>query len=118
KALANDETCPDAVFELAKIFDKEGNTASAGDFYQRASVLLAQDPKPANAIKRSEALTRVKALNPFAPRIAGIYEEYALDLDKLFRANKDTLTQDSAMERVSQLKLSTVLTPDKMPKFY
>src|SRR5438105_2761103 len=49
KALANDETCPDAIFELAKIFDKENNASAASDFYQRASLLYAQESKPATA---------------------------------------------------------------------
>lgn len=117
KALANDDSCPDAVFELAKIFDKEGNGA-AGDFYQRASVLLAQDAKPANAAKRGEALARVKALNPFAPRFASVFEDYSQELDKLVKKNSDSLTQESALEQVNELKLSSILAPDKMPKFY
>ena len=117
KALANDDACPDAVFELAKIFDKEGSS-SAGDFYQRASVLLAQDAKPANAAKRSEALARVKALNPFAPRFSSVFEDYSQELDKIVKKNNDTLTQESALEQVNALKLSSILAPDKMPKFY
>ena len=64
KALANDENCPDAIFELAKIFDKENNTAAASDFYQRASLLMAQENKTSTTAKRSE----------FAPELPTIAE--------------------------------------------
>src|SRR5689334_3435531 len=64
KALANDQSCPDAIFELAKIFDKENNLAAASDFYQRASLLMGQENKPNTSAKRTEADRRVRALNP------------------------------------------------------
>lgn len=118
KALANDENCPDAIFELAKIFDKENAGTTAGDFYQRALMLMAQENKPATTAKRAEADRRVKALNPFAPRFSAIFEEYAQDLDKLVKKVTDTGTQDAAAARVTELKMTTVLTPEKMPKFY
>ncbi len=118
KALANDETCPDAIFELAKIFDKENNTAAASDFYQRASLLMAQENKPTTVAKRAEADKRVKALNPFAPRVSGLFEDYAQDLDRLTKKVPDSVTQEAAFARVGELKMASVLAPDKMPKFY
>src|ERR1043165_197922 len=118
KALANDENCPDAIFELAKIFDKENNLAAASDFYQRASLIYAQENKPATTAKRAEADKRLRALNPFAPRLGTLFEEYAQDLDKLVKKVPDTVTQDSALARVNELKLPSVLTPEKLPKFY
>ena len=118
KALANDENCPDAIFELAKLFDKENAATTAGDFYQRASVLMAQENKPATTAKRAEADRRVKALNPFAPRFSAIFEEYAQDLDKMVKKIPDSATTDAAAARVTELKLSNVITPEKMPKFY
>ncbi len=118
KALANDENCPDAIFELAKLFDKENAATTAGDFYQRASVLMAQENKPATTAKRAEADRRVKALNPFASRFSAIFEEYAQDLDKMVKKIPDTATTDAAAARVAELKLSNVITPEKMPKFY
>lgn len=118
KALANDANCPDAIFELAKIFDKENAAVSAGDFYQRAMILMAQEGKPETVSKRSEADRRVKALNPFAPRIGAIFEEYAQDLDRLLKKVPDSVTQDAACARVDELKMSTIITADKMPKFF
>src|SRR5258706_4312774 len=61
KALANDENCPDAIFELAKLFDKENNPAAASDFYQRASLIYSQENKPATTAKRAEADKRLPA---------------------------------------------------------
>jgi tetratricopeptide (TPR) repeat protein len=118
KALANDENCPDAIFELAKIFDKENAAVSAGDFYQRAMILMAQESKPETVSKRAEADRRVKALNPFAPRIGGIFEDYAQDLDRLLKKVPDSVTQDAALARVDELKMSSIITAEKMPKFY
>src|ERR1043165_1151922 len=117
KALAYDEDCPDALFELAKIFEKEGNTPTACDFYQRAALVYAQDNKPATTAKRVEAERRVKALSPSAPRLTAVFEEYAQDLDRLVKKAPDTLTIDAASDRVTELKLSSVLAPEKMPKF-
>lgn len=116
KALAYDEECPDALFELAKIFDKEGSP-HACDFYQRAALNYAQDNKPANAVKRAEAERRIKVLNPSAPRLTAVFEEYAQELDRLVKKSKDNLTIDAASARAEELKLSTVLVPEKMPKF-
>lgn len=118
KALANDETCPDAIFELAKIFDKENNSAAASDFYQRASLIFAQENKTNTMAKRAEADKRVKALNPFAPRVAALYEDYAQELDRLTKKVPDSVTQDAAFARVTELKMPSVLAPEKLPKFY
>jgi tetratricopeptide (TPR) repeat protein len=118
KALANDENCPDAIFELAKIFDKENSTAAASDFYQRASLIYSQENKPNTTAKRAEAEKRLRTLNPFAPRMAGLYEDYAQDLDRLVKKVPDTVTQDAALARVNELKMSSVLAPEKLPKFY
>ncbi|HLX63614.1 MAG TPA: hypothetical protein VKX17_20255 [Planctomycetota bacterium] len=118
KALANDETCPDAIFELAKIFDKENNAAAACDFYQRASLIMAQENKTNTTAKRAEADKRVRALNPFAPRMLALLEDYAQDLDKLVKKVPDTITQDAALARVNELKMPNVIAPAKLPKFY
>ncbi|MEI6234039.1 MAG: hypothetical protein WCT04_13370 [Planctomycetota bacterium] len=118
KALANDENCPDAIFELAKIFEKEGSNVAAGDFYQRSMILMAEENKPASALKRTEAEKRMKALNPFAARLGALFEDYSSDLDKLVKKVPDTLTKDAAFARVNELKVPSIVTSDKLPKFY
>jgi len=117
KALANDENCPDALFELARLFEKEGNAHTACDFYQRAALVYAQENAPSTIAKRNEAERRIKALNPFAPRLNALFEDYALDLDRLVKKTPDSLTIDAAAGRVSELKLAALLAPEKMPKF-
>ena len=118
KALAYDTSCPDAVFELAKIFEKEGNMVAAGDFFQRASVLYSQEAKPANDTKRAEADRKVKALNPYAARLIAIYEDYAQELAKVVKKSPDSLTHDTAVDHVKELNLTAMLAADKVPLFY
>jgi tetratricopeptide (TPR) repeat protein len=118
KALVHDENCPDALFELAKLIEKDGDNTLASDLYQRAIVQYTQDNKPANAGKRAEAEKRLRALNPAQPKLNAAYEEYAQDLDKVVKKLPDTLTEASALERINDLKLSTLVAADKMPKFY
>jgi len=118
KALAHDDSCPEALFELGKIIEKEGDVATAGDLYQRAALQFAQEAKPANATKRAEAEKRAKALNPLAAKLNTVYEDYSQDLDKIVKKLPDSLTEVSALERVNELELPGVLPPDKLPKFY
>ncbi len=118
KALAHDDSCPDALFELAKIVDKEGDASTAGDLFRRAALIYAQEGKPANAAKRAEAEKRAHTLNPAAAKLGTLFEEYATDLDKIVKKQPDALTEASALERINELQLPGVLPPDKLPKFY
>ena len=118
KALAYDASSPDAIFELAKIFEKEGNAVAAGDFYQRAAVIYSQEGKSASDPKRAEADRKVKALNPFAARLIVVYEDYTQEMDKVIKKSPDTLTHDTAVERIKELQLPSVLPADKLPLFY
>ncbi|HLX65127.1 MAG TPA: hypothetical protein VKX17_27910 [Planctomycetota bacterium] len=117
KALVHDENCPDALYELARIIEKE-DVSLAADLYQRAFTEYTADNKPASAAKRSDAEKRMRTLNPAAPKLTAAYEDYAQDLDKVVKKLTDNLTETSAMERVNDLKLATLVTSDKMPKFY
>ncbi len=117
KALANDADCTDAVFELAKIFDKENN-ASALDFYLRSVALMNKDKKPTDKARLAEAERRVKALNTFAPRFNQAVEEYAADLDSIVKRANEPATRDVAMARVHDMDLISVLPAEKVPKFY
>jgi len=118
RALAHDENCPDALFELAKIVDKDGDATTASELYQHAALIFAQENKPGTGPKRAEAEKRVRALNPVAAKLDAAFEEYGQDLDKIVKKLPDPLTEVSAEERVNELQLPTILPPDKLPKFF
>ena len=118
KALAHDDSCPDALFELAKIVDKEGDATTAGDLYQHAALIYAQEAKPGSALKRAEAEKRVRTLNPAAAKLSAAFEDYAADLDKVVKRLPDSLTETSAVERINELQLPTIIMAEKLPKFY
>jgi tetratricopeptide (TPR) repeat protein len=119
KALANDEDAAEALYELGKIFEKEGKLASAADFLFRAVQQLGKDEaaNPAFSGKRLDAERRVKALNPYATRYASILADYTQDLNTITKKVQDSLTLDEACDRADVLKLRTVVPPDKGPKF-
>ncbi|MEI6535680.1 MAG: hypothetical protein WCN98_10100 [Verrucomicrobiaceae bacterium] len=116
KALVYDDSCPDALFELAKIMDKENNPLALA-FFQRAASLYEKESKPTPA-KKSEAEKRLKALDAYGPRLSVVMEEYALELDKIVKKIPDDATRDAASERVGAMVSANLLHADKMPKFY
>ena len=118
KALAHDDNCPDALYELAKIVDKEGDSAAAGDLYQHAALAFALEAKPANSLKRTDAEKRARTLNPVAAKLTAAFEDYAVDLDKIVKKLTDPITETSAIDRVNDLQLPGSIAPDKLPKFY
>ena len=117
KALAYDSGCPAAIFELAKIYEQEGDVASAADFYKRAATVYAYDTTPESVTRHNEAEKRAKLLNPFAPRLQAALEEFSQDLDRLARRN-DPLIIQLAGDQVKELDLAAVLPSEKIPKFY
>ncbi len=117
KALANDENCGEALYELARLFEKEGQPVVAGEFYERALVQLSQDKRTAMAAKRADAERRLKAVNPLAVKLNGYYEDYARDLDRLASKLPDSMTLAALTERAEQLKLDKILPAEKAPKF-
>lgn len=119
KALANDADCAEALYELGKIFEKEGKTITAGDFYFRAAQQFGKGEagNPAFATKRQDAERRVKALNPYAMRLAGILADYTQELNAITKKTPDSLTLEEACDRADVLNLRTILAPDKGPKF-
>ena len=119
KALAQDENCPEALYELGIIFEKDGNNVTAADFLVRASRELAREETstPGFATKRNDADARLKHLNEYAGRFASLLADYTLELNGIARKMPDSLTLDEACDRVDALNLRTVLPPDKGPKF-
>lgn len=117
KALANDENCGEALYELGRLYEKEGNPVLAGEFYERAAVQLAGEKKPALAAKRADAEKRLKAVNPLAVKLNGYFEDYARDLDRVASKLPDSMTLAALTERAEQLSLAKLLPPEKTPKF-
>jgi len=115
KALVYDDSCPDALFELAKIMDKENNPLALA-FFQRAASLYEKESKPTPA-KKSEAEKRLKALDAYGPRLSLVMEEYALELDKIVKKLPDNSTRDAATERAATLGLGGLIPAEKLPKF-
>jgi hypothetical protein len=118
KALANDEDCAEALFELAKLFEKENNMSAAGDFYVRAGREFGKGEaaNPAFTSKRLEAETKIKRLNPYATRFATVMTDYAQELGGITKKSTDSLTLEEAGDRVSSLRLASIVPPDKMPQ--
>ena len=119
KALANDEDCPDALFELGKIFEKENNMSAAADFLVRASREYGKGEaaNPAFASKRKDCETRILRLNPYATRYTTALADYTGELNTITKKVTDALTLEEACERADMLQLRSVLPPEKAPKF-
>lgn len=117
KALANDEDAAEALYELGKIFEKDGQSVTAGDFLVRAARQFAKEEAgtPAFAGKRMDAERRAKLLNPFATRFTDAMTEYAAALGAIAKKTPDSLTAEEALDRVSLLQLANILPPEKLP---
>ena len=118
-ALAQDENCPEALYELGKIFEKDGNSITAADFLVRAGREFGkgEGANPALSTKRLDAERRVQNLNPYAMRLATTFAEYTAELNAITKKSPDTFTLEEACDRVDALKLRAMLPPDKAPKF-
>lgn len=119
KALAYDSDCPEALYELGKIFEKEGNNTAAGDFLVRAAQQLGAEEaaNPDFAKKRKDAEIRAQKLNPFSGQLTAAFVEYSDALNGIVKKVPDTLTLEEACDRADQLKLKTMVPPEKAPKF-
>ncbi|HEY3325496.1 MAG TPA: hypothetical protein VGP72_33900 [Planctomycetota bacterium] len=117
KALANDENCPEALYELGKIYEKDGSLVAAADFFVRASRELARQEAatPAFASKRSDADARIKRLNPYAARLSSLMTDYAQELAAATKKSSDSFTMESVTDRVTSLNLADYVPPEKMP---
>jgi len=116
KALANDEDAAEALYELGRIFEREGNAAAA-DFLVRAARQFAKEEaaNPAFGGKRVDAERRVRALNPYALRYADVMTDYARELAAIAKKLPDAMTLEEAWDRITTLQLATVVPPEKMP---
>jgi len=119
KALANDSDCPEALYELGKVFEKEGNNTAAGDFLVRAAQQLGMEEtaNPDFAKKRKDAEIRAQKLNPFSGQLSAAFAEYSEALNGIVKKVPDSLTLEEACDRADQLKLKAMVPPEKAPKF-
>lgn len=119
KALANHEDCSEALYELGKLFEKDGQAALAASFLVRASRLFARQEaaNPEFASKRADAERRIRALNPYALRLAALMTEYAQDLGAIVKKSPDSLTIEDALDRLRTLRLADLVPPEKLPAF-
>jgi len=117
KALAHNENCPTALYELGKLFEAEGQNAKAADFLARAVTELGKGEKnnPSWAGKKMDAQRRLKVLNPYAAQFTYLLEEYSQDLAKLTKKYPDTLTIEEAAQRVEVLEMAEYLPKEKLP---
>ena len=118
KALANDERCAAALFELGKLFEAEGSAVSAANFYsQTVRVLTTGDPvKGEDVVRLAEARRRLATLNPYAARLTGAMQEYSQNLSVALKKAPDSMSEDAALSRISALNLARYLPPDKLPQ--
>ncbi len=118
KALVHDENCPVALYELAKIYQKEQNTAAASDFFSRAIHQMENGvgAHPEFAGKITDAKTRLLAVNPYAAQFTGAMEDYAQDIGRVVKKNNDTITNEEAYSRVQVLCLASIIPANKMPE--
>ncbi len=110
KALAHDARCGKALFELAKIYDKQGAKEEASSLYQRALVCST------DTAVRSQASARYAALNPIGSKVTAAFKDYVKGLDAVVMAHPEIMTVDRCYERVRELGLATVLPKDDLPK--
>ncbi|MGD0090284.1 MAG: hypothetical protein ABSE73_10220 [Planctomycetota bacterium] len=117
RALATDDGCAEALFELGKILEKEGQSTAAGDFLARAARQFAKEEgaNPAWTSKRLEAERRVRALNPYASHLTEVLTDYAVALSAVVKKAPDAMTQEEAAERVDMLRLADFVPPEKLP---
>ena len=116
KALANDENCPEAIFELGKIMEQEGNMVSAGDFYVQSIRFMSKDEATYKA-KIAEAHTRLTKLNPFANQLNNVMGDYVQDLNTIVKKNNDSLTKDETYSLSQNMRFDRYVAPDKLPRF-
>ncbi|MCY3017951.1 MAG: hypothetical protein NTW87_02825 [Planctomycetota bacterium] len=117
KALALDDECSNALYELGKIFEKEGKNTAAADFLLRAERLYAKQEAadPAVGPKRQDAERRVRTLNPYAGKLTEYLTYYAQELGGIYKKSPDALTAAETSERVTALQLADFVPPEKLP---
>jgi hypothetical protein len=114
-ALAHDENCPIALYELAKIFENEGDTVSAINFYVKAAQECNRSSNATVKAKAQDCERRVQKLSPYATQFTTLMEGYAQELGRIATKNTDAPTLAEAQNKVRTLNLMTIVAPEKIP---
>jgi tetratricopeptide (TPR) repeat protein len=96
RALANDQNCATAMFELAKIADKEGDKTTASDLFTKCYGRLK------DTAKQAHCESRLKALNPYAIQLNVILSEYKSGLKFVEKTYPTAMVLFEAKERLSR----------------
>lgn len=115
KALVYDESCPIALYELGKIFEGEGDTSSAANFYVKAAQGFNVSPLPAFKTKAADCAFRIQKLNRFASQFTVLMESYAQDLGKIAAKYSDDATQTEIQNKMAAINLTSLISQEKIP---
>ena len=107
KALANDDKCFLAMYELAKLYDRAGDKKLAICFYQRSLPGL-------DLVKKSDAMSKIKSINPYAVKLVELMDGYAKSLEDIVRKNPDRTTSEAIWNRVDEIELSNYVSATKL----
>jgi tetratricopeptide (TPR) repeat protein len=116
KALFLDENCGDALYELAPLLAKSGDTVNALNFFVRANQELKKLGDPLSKAKALECEKQILKLSPYASQFNATMADYAQDLGKIAAKASDSVTLEVAQERVSTLNLPQLVPGDKLPQ--
>ncbi|HEY3320306.1 MAG TPA: hypothetical protein VGP72_07565 [Planctomycetota bacterium] len=118
KALIYDENCPQALYELGKIFERTGPRTAAADFLSRALREIRKDETggPNYPSMRMDAERRLLTLNPYTQQLSAILTEYAQEMDAVYKKSPDSLIQSEVAERVQKLHMADYVAAEKLPK--
>ncbi len=110
KALANDEGCLSAEYNLGLIFEKEGDKNNAISFFYK--VISHQEASN----KKALAIARLKILDPFFGKLALILDDYSRSLDDVSKRSGvgSALIEEVAI-RASSLKEIGILPESRLP---
>ncbi len=111
RALVYDKNCGLALYELAKYYEKQGDTITAAQLFQRAACHLVDTEK------RMLSETKAKLLNPSYAKLNAAMDEYARSLESISIRSASRSVTEAAVDRTNAILLSEVLPKNKMPVF-
>lgn len=103
RALAHNENCGNALFELAKIEDLHGDKNLSKDLYERSFHLLVDLQKIEDCEKK------LRIMHSSVVRISDAVSEYNKDVVSVFKRYPDMLTTELAINRVEMIKSMNVI---------
>jgi hypothetical protein len=116
KALANDEECPEALFLMGVLLEKEGRLVQAGAFFSHAVQAFSQaaGAGPERAEKLKEARKYAQKTNPFGLQLQAAMEQYGKELAAIVEKSPDEVCAALGRKQVENLGLERYLTPAQL----